>query len=41
MFAFERAKLKDWIADIRKLIKQDLKGIPGWGAETRWAQLLA
>lgn len=35
MFAFERAKLKDWIADIKKLIKDDLRGIPGWGAHTR------
>jgi hypothetical protein len=36
MFAFERAKLKEWVADIKSLIKNDLRGIPGWGAHTRW-----
>lgn len=35
MFAFERTKLKDWVADIKELIKKDLRGIPGWGAHTR------
>ncbi|WIA11663.1 hypothetical protein OEZ85_011764 [Tetradesmus obliquus] len=34
-FAFERARLKEWIADIKLLIKKDLRGIPGWGAHTR------
>lgn len=35
MFAFDRSKLKDWVADIKELIKKDLRGIPGWGAHTR------
>lgn len=35
MFAFERSKLKEWVADIKALIKEDLRGIPGWGAHTR------
>jgi hypothetical protein len=35
MFAFERTKLKEWITDIKALIKNDLRGIPGWGAHTR------
>jgi len=35
MFAFDRSKLKDWVADIKELIKRDLRGIPGWGAHTR------
>jgi hypothetical protein len=38
MFAFERTKLKDWVADIKQLIQKDLRGIPGWGAHTRCAQ---
>jgi hypothetical protein len=38
MFAMERTKLKDWVADIKALINKDLRGIPGWGAHTRWAQ---
>lgn len=35
MFAFERNKLKDWVADIKELIQKDLRGRPGWGAHTR------
>lgn len=38
MFAFERTKLKDWVADIKQLIQKDLRGIPGWGAHTRYNQ---
>lgn len=34
-FAFERSRLREWIADIRALIQKDLRGIPGWGAHTR------
>lgn len=34
-FAFEKARLPEWIADIRKLIKKDLRSIPGWHAHTR------
>jgi hypothetical protein len=34
-FAFERSRLKEWIADIKLLIEKDLRGIPGWGAHTR------
>jgi hypothetical protein len=34
-FAFERSRLKEWIADIKMLIQKDLRGIPGWGAHTR------
>jgi hypothetical protein len=35
MFAFERTKLKDWVADIKALIQKDLRSVPGWGAHTR------
>jgi hypothetical protein len=35
MFAFERTKLKDWIADVKSLIAKDLRSLPGWGAHTR------
>jgi hypothetical protein len=35
MFAFDRSKLSNWVADIKQLIKKDLRGIPGWGAHTR------
>lgn len=41
MFAFDRSKLKDWVADIKQLIKKDLRGIPGWGAHTRCAVVAA
>lgn len=34
-FAFEKDRLSEWIADIRQIIKKDLRGIPGWGAHTR------
>jgi hypothetical protein len=34
-FAFEKARLPEWIADIKHLIKKDLRSIPGWYAHTR------
>eukprot|EP00878_Enallax_costatus_P025086 GHUV01026807.1.p1 GENE.GHUV01026807.1~~GHUV01026807.1.p1 ORF type:complete len:612 (+),score=124.44 GHUV01026807.1:250-2085(+) len=34
-FAFEHERLPQVIADIKELIKKDLRGIPGWGAHTR------
>lgn len=34
-FAFEKARLPEWIADIRKLIQKDLRSIPGWFAHRR------
>jgi hypothetical protein len=30
-FAFEKAKLPQVIADIRSIVKKDLKDLPGWG----------
>lgn len=35
MLAFERSRLKEWVADIKALIAKDLRSIPGWGAHTR------
>jgi hypothetical protein len=40
-FAFERSRLKEWVADIKMLVNKDLRGIPGWGAHTRCAQFAA
>ena len=34
-FAFEKAQLRDIIADIRKIVAEDLRGIPGWGQHAR------
>lgn len=33
--AFERARLAEWVADIKALIAKDLEGLPGWGAGQR------
>lgn len=34
-FAFEKERLPEWIADIKHLIKKDLRSIPGWFAHRR------
>lgn len=34
-FAFEHERLPQVIADIKEIIKKDLRGVPGWGAHTR------
>lgn len=38
-FAFEKARLPEWIADIKHLIKKDLRSIPGWYAHRRYAAM--
>ncbi|KAI8472152.1 MAG: hypothetical protein J3K34DRAFT_415296 [Monoraphidium minutum] len=34
-FAFEKKRLPQVIADIKAIIAQDLRGLPGWGSATR------
>ena len=34
-FAFEKAQLRDVIAGIRRLVAEDLRGLPGWGQHAR------
>ena len=34
-FAFEKARLSEWITDIKALIAQDLKGLPGYAHAER------
>jgi hypothetical protein len=34
-FAFEKARMHEWFADIKRLIANDLKGLPGIGKEGR------
>jgi hypothetical protein len=34
-FAFEKERMHEWFADIKRLIAKDLKGLPGMGASQR------